>query len=128
MRRTISTIGKTITVGALAAGGLVAGGGAAHADGFPGGPWCNTDIVLKAESQLSQVVVCTQPGDTRYQYQGKAKTNGNYVTIPNAAYASGGYHAHNNGYAYHARPDGLEILGPDGAVVSFEPWISFVTY
>ena len=54
-----------------------------------------------------------------------AGATGTTLVVPTARYASGGYHAFNNGYAYHVRPDALEILAPDGSVVSHEPWMYY---
>ncbi|ALG85987.1 hypothetical protein [Gordonia phthalatica] len=39
--------------------------------------------------------------------------------------ASSGYHVAHRGYRFHVRPDALEIEGPDGNVVSYEPWILY---
>lgn len=113
---------------ALAAVGASLGAGAAgaepaHGGGFPGGPTCPGDRYVKAESEYSQVVICQIPDHSiDYMYQGKAKSTGDMTTLMTARYASGGYHVSNNGYTYHVRPDALEIDGPDGSVVSYEPW------
>ncbi|MFC3242989.1 hypothetical protein ACFOJ6_12195 [Gordonia humi] len=84
---------------------------------------------MKAESAKSKVLICqNEPGSIDYTYMGEAKTTGQTLVIPTARYASSGYHAANNGYQYHVRPDALEIDAPDGSVVSYEPWTSYDTY
>ncbi|MDF0531877.1 hypothetical protein P0W64_20225 [Tsukamurella sp. 8F] len=134
MRNGFGTIGKTVALALVVAGAAALSSGPVAAapsqgGGFPGGPTCSVgSLTVKAESAQSKVVVCHRPYSIDYQYQGEAKSTGATVTIDGARYASGGYHAFNNGYAYHVRPDRLEILAPDGAVVSSEPWTSYVAY
>ncbi|MGO3327352.1 hypothetical protein [Gordonia sp. (in: high G+C Gram-positive bacteria)] len=127
MSNRIRTAGLTAATALFAAGAVLGTGQAAadpgYGDGFPGGPACAAQTFVKAESASSQIVICQNPGHAvDYTYKGLAKSTGETLVVPTARYASSGYHAFNNGYAYHVRPDALEILAPDGSVVSHEPW------
>lgn len=127
MTNLIRTAGLTAATAVIAAGGIFGAGQATadpgYGDGFPGGPTCDRQTFVKAESASSQIVICQNPGHAiDYTYKGLAKSTGKTLVVPTARYASSGYHVHNNGYAYHVRPDALEIQAPDGSVVSYEPW------
>ncbi|MCF8587588.1 hypothetical protein [Gordonia liuliyuniae] len=129
MTNRIRTITLTAATALIAGAGVGAGHATAdpgYGDGFPAGPRCERQAFVKAESASSQVVICQNPGHAiDYTYKGLAKSTGTTLVVPTARYASGGYHAFNNGYAYHVRPDALEILAPDGSVVSHEPWMYY---
>ena len=114
------------TAGLLAAGTVALGGGAtAQAypyDGFPGGRYCVSQNVIKAETNASQVLICRVPGSSQYVYKGKGKRNGLWVTIWNVNRYGNTFWAYNNGYSYRISPANLTIRNPQGSVISREYW------
>lgn len=116
-----------VGVAGLLATGAVALGGAGTAqaypyDGFPGGRYCVSQNAVKAETNVSQVLICKVPGTRQYVYKGKGKRNGLWVTIWNVNRYGNTFYAYNNGYSYRVSPANLQIRNPWGTVISQEYW------
>jgi len=119
---TLRTAAATVAAGTLLTGAVAVGAGQAAADGIPNGPWCHGPAKVLAESDWSQVAICSVQGPTGWAYRGVAKTTGAPLEIYGATENQYGFHATNNGYTYHVHRDRLLITAPNGAVISDEPW------
>ncbi|EGD54416.1 hypothetical protein [Gordonia neofelifaecis] len=121
-RTTTRIAAAAVFTATIAAGAATIGSGAASADGFPDGPYCNGPAAVLAESAWSQVAICPVQGPTGWEYSGKGKATGETIDLWGATRDSYGFHAYNNGYTYHVHPDRLLITSPDGSTVADEPW------
>ncbi|GAA2381934.1 MULTISPECIES: hypothetical protein [Gordonia] len=125
--RSTTRIAAAVAIAAsVAVGAGAVSAGEAAADGFPNGPYCNGPAKVLAESAWSQVAICPVQGPTGWEYSGKGKVTGNTIDLWGATQNGYGFHAYNNGYTYHVHRDRLLITGPNGGVVSNEPWISYM--